>query len=93
MLRMASISEDDFEQNKNSSTKTLAYMGTLKIKPSPFRNEWCDWTSACRHIAAIPSCGLGPIASRRPDDKDSLIGEAQQAINNLHQWIKELKSI
>jgi hypothetical protein len=62
------------------------------IKPAPYRNAWMSWTSAVEHLTSIPYCGLGELASRTPEENKQLIEQAQIAIANLNNWIKELRS-
>jgi hypothetical protein len=89
MLRVANVPEATFERmvegKSPASVKQLADEGTRKRKAviEPHREEYLDWCHAVRHLAALPACGLGVLASRGPYTTAELIDECDDAIRNL----------
>lgn len=93
MLRVANVPKGQFEAlvegPRPPTAKQLAEIGTKKHpqpKPEPYRNEWIDWTSAVRALAALPACGLDVLAKRNPLERERLQTEAARAIVNLKLW-------
>jgi len=61
-------------------------------QPTPFRNEFMDWTIAVRQLATLPACGLAVLAKRDKYQIAGLIEECDKAVKNLKLWQRELKS-
>lgn len=65
-----------------------------KSKPSPFRNEWCDWVFPIQKLGLLPGCDLVVLAEHdlsKTLTKDRLLHEARTAMSNLALWIKILE--
>lgn len=99
MLRVANVPEDQFEEAVErpnpASPKQLARMGTQpspRARPEPYRNEWIDWTSAVKHLSALPACGLDVLAERNPHEVPRLTNEAHAAVENLGYWLNLLEN-
>jgi hypothetical protein len=99
MLRVARVPKEQFENlvdaDKPATVTQLAEIGTEKsdrVRPEPYRNEWCDWTNAVHHLAALPACGLAVLAVRCPLELPELRQRCAAAITNLRLWQQELES-
>jgi hypothetical protein len=98
MVRTANVPSETFEDMVEAANPAtvmqLAEIGTKKsdrIRPEPYRNEWCDWTNAVHHLAALPACGLAVLAVRCPLELPELRERCAAAMVNLHLWQQELE--
>jgi hypothetical protein len=96
MIAVARVPKDQFEamteRYKPATVKQLVAVGTRKrlewrwVKPTPYRNEYIEWTVAVRHLSALPACGLEALTVRDPYAVAELRVECAAALANLSLW-------